>query len=398
MTATANEVDGIDLRSIYQPEIKPILEEHPLRIEFLPWHKPRKHYIRIEQWSVQIRNLIKQLGYGQGDVIAYLGMPGPDLLDIRTLHGVCQRAKVRLKYVGFDSALHIPPGQYELDLSQHELFDLEFIDGASRVVRDRVEQIAIRDSMAHQTSSKYAPYDVINFDLTDCLAARSNGKNRGSYFDALRELFELQIRGRTKPWLLFLTTRTTREQIEPLTKRKLIKCIQDNARKHEQFRERLHNAFGLRENQLNAELDGTQPLEHSLLAKIFCLAIGKWMLEVMMSGQPHLKTTLLKSYSYSVAGPTADMLSLAFLLEPVIQPRTDPTGLSRSILTPTAVREPSEAEQALNLLAEILRIVDVDDLLLKDADLKHKMIEKGAKILASARYNVNAYRAWAQQS
>src|SRR4051794_37136519 len=99
----AGEQEGQDelLEGIYQ-EIKPVLSEQAARA-FLPWHKPRKQYIRLKQWCAEVRKLIKLIRLTDGDVLRYLGFPGEDFLDVRTLHGVCAAEKIWIRYLGFDS-------------------------------------------------------------------------------------------------------------------------------------------------------------------------------------------------------------------------------------------------------------------------------------------------------
>jgi hypothetical protein len=41
------------------------------------------------------------------------------------------------------------------------------------------------------------------------------------YFDAIKKLCDMQVVGRTHPWILFLTTRAVRDQIDPHMKEKL---------------------------------------------------------------------------------------------------------------------------------------------------------------------------------
>jgi hypothetical protein len=41
------------------------------------------------------------------------------------------------------------------------------------------------------------------------------------YFDAIKKFCDMQVVGRTHPWILFLTTRAVRDQIDPHTKEKL---------------------------------------------------------------------------------------------------------------------------------------------------------------------------------
>ena len=52
---------------------------------FLPWHRPRKHFVRREQWQQQIE-ILADAGQLEHQTIRYLGLPGTDLLDIRHFH------------------------------------------------------------------------------------------------------------------------------------------------------------------------------------------------------------------------------------------------------------------------------------------------------------------------
>ena len=58
--------------------------------EFLPWHRPRKQFVRHYQWCKEIRRMISHTPPADG-VLKYLGLPGVDLLDLRYFHEeVCQ--------------------------------------------------------------------------------------------------------------------------------------------------------------------------------------------------------------------------------------------------------------------------------------------------------------------
>lgn len=394
MSPTTPEKDSL-LEGIYQPNLRPTLDGYPIKTIFKPWHKARKHYIRRYQWDAQIRSLLKQLGYSKGQVMTYLGLPGEDLLDVRALHEVCEAEKLMLKYIGYDSTFPLPRGRGELELSQHEVYNLAFIHQSSKVVKDRIERIATRNSIAWNRAVEFGPFDVLNIDLCDCIA-RMPEDSDGSppYFDALASLFEIQISSRTKPWLFFLTTRAVREQIQSLTKFKLLNTIIRNANDNPQFRERIKSELGLTERAIAAELDGSKHLEHPLLVKAFCLGIGKWLLGYMLDAQPRLKVEMLPSFSYTVEeGRGADMLSLSFSCVPIIEPRPDRTGISRAA-SQAPPPQLSETELAMNVLAEVLRVGDVDDILAKDGELKQKMVQQSMSLLESAGYDTSSYVSW----
>jgi hypothetical protein len=61
----AQEADEANDR-VFQPDIQPLLTDQEVK-DFFPWHKPRKHYIRINQWCAETRALIRRNGYQEGD-------------------------------------------------------------------------------------------------------------------------------------------------------------------------------------------------------------------------------------------------------------------------------------------------------------------------------------------
>ena len=56
----------------------------------------------------------------QGDILRYLGLPGEDLLDIRSLRGVCEPGGIWVKYLGFDSTANLSKGEFEFRLGQRK--------------------------------------------------------------------------------------------------------------------------------------------------------------------------------------------------------------------------------------------------------------------------------------
>lgn len=129
----SSQLDDDLLKDIYQGEMKPILE--PIRTDFKPWHKPRKHYVRLKQWCHETRKLLKQFESDQNEELRYFGMPGEDLLDIRVLKEVCAKSNVKLRYLGFDCSL----ASSNLNLSRHEVNSDEFIHQSSLVIKDQLE-------------------------------------------------------------------------------------------------------------------------------------------------------------------------------------------------------------------------------------------------------------------
>jgi hypothetical protein len=381
------------LEGIYQ-DLKPTLSNREER-DFLPWHKPRKHYIRIYQWCAEVRRLIRLNGYQAGDIIRYLGFPGEDFLDVRTLQGVCGREKIWVRYLGFDSTSSFAGAEFQFNLARHEVFELGFINEHSRVLKTQIETLANKNSLAYQRAAEYHDFDIINIDLCDSLAAPAEDPHP-PYFEAIKALCDLQIAGRTRPWLLFLATRAIRDQFDLATKRKLFDCVLRNIQESPQFAERLQSAFALNDGAIRGELSEVEQLAHSTLVSLFGISIGKWLLQMLFAAVPKIKVTLLKSYSYRVAIEEPDMLSLAFRFEPITVPALDTSGLTaRQTASPATT---PEWELAVGLIAAVSDIEDIDQRLLNEPTLHEKMIDKCGDVLQAVHYDKERYKNWAAEA
>ena len=399
--------DDDELATVYQ-DIQPSLTDKDER-EFYPWHKPRKHYLRINQWCAEVQKLIKRNNYQEGEVIRYLGFPGEDFLDIRVLRGVCEKAKIKLRYLGFDRSEWKHPQQqpntddaavlltehnkreFLFNLAKHEVFNLGFIQLPSYVLKDDFCVLANVQSIAYRETSKFRDFDIINIDLCDSVAFPSDVEY-SPYFEAIKQLCNMQVAGRTTPWILFLTTRAIRDQLDKKTKQKLFRCVLENVTSHEDFASELASTLSLDEGKISHEIAETARLDHATLVSLFGLSIGKWLLKMMMEANPKLRVKLLKSYSYRVEIKEPDMLSLAFSFEPLITKPVDRTGLT----TPgtTDGDHPDERQMAIELLKSFCGIQDIDDFLHADDALHTKMTDKCAELLASVHYDKDSYKKW----
>jgi hypothetical protein len=378
------------LEGIYQ-DLKPALTDRAPR-DFLPWHKPRKHYIRIHQWCTEVKNLIKLNGYRKGDVIRYMGFPGEDFLDVRTLHGICMPNRIQVKYLGFDSTSTFAGAEFQFNLASHEIFELGFINEHSLVLKTKFESLANEKSQAYRHVVEYRDFDIINIDLCNSLGAPA-ADTCPPYFEAIKMLCDLQIAGRARPWLLFLATRAIREQLDHATKSKLFDCVLRNIQESPQFAERLQQTFDLNDGAIRKELSDLEHLAHSALVSLFGISIGKWLLRMLSTAVPKIKVTLLKSYSYRVAIEEPDMLSLAFRFEPITVPAVDTSGLTKN--QPACAATTQEWQIAVDLIAAVSNIEDIDQRLLGDPALHQKMIDKCGNLLQTVHYDKDRYKSWA---
>jgi hypothetical protein len=108
-----------------------------VELDFRPWHKPRKQLVREKQWGDEIDWLLRNKPAGDTS-LRYLGLPGPDLLDVRYIYDrFCRDSGRKLTFLGFEkSARSSDPRGDALNVSLDEVRRLEHIDDRSLVLGD----------------------------------------------------------------------------------------------------------------------------------------------------------------------------------------------------------------------------------------------------------------------
>ncbi len=387
MSSLPPDGDGF-LEGVYQ-EVQPVLPTE-LKQSFKPWHKPRKHHIRVEMWCAAIGRLLRDNGLSEGDVLTYLGMPGEDFLDLRTLKNVCEPAKIKIRYLGIDSSAGLE--EFETNLSNHEISHLNYIYEHSYLMKGRIEDLANTNSTVSRRAASFRSFDIINIDLCDSIASVA----KKPYFDALYQLCLLQQSNRTKPWLLFLATRIGHTYVDADIKQKLVNCVLRNLDEHTTFDSLLRSTLSLGREVISEYLDNKQLLPQTTLVQLFVLAISKWLLRMMLSGNPEIIVSLMTSYSYRVyESQHPDMVSLGFLFEPHIKPPSDTGGIVKNPAKPPPPI--SESTLAENIVKSVGSLVDVDVFLNDNPQIFHLTTQEAAGLLATARYDPQSFLTWVNE-
>lgn len=226
--------------------------------DFLPWHRPRKQYVRHYQWCHEINRMIGDTPPA-GGLLKYLGLPGVDLLDLRHFHTeVCQTKNVKLRFLGFNSSARpASMAQTELNVSLDEVRKLSLVDQMSEVIGDNFAQVANQDSIAFQKARQLGPYDVMNLDLCDGFGAQAPGTRDNSYYEAVNSLLTIQARN-VNPWLLLLTTRADRPNVNAEVLQTLLGKYVSNLAQCAPFRKASRDCFDIETaDALNAAAETT---------------------------------------------------------------------------------------------------------------------------------------------
>lgn len=349
--------------------------------EFQPWHRPRKQFVRREQWSALLRRLFD--GRPTTEPLRYLGLPGVDLLDLRYLYEeVCRADERPMRFLGFNtqaqpgSAAHI-----ELSLSLDEVRRLPNVDPVSNVIHDDFRRIAAEASIAWNRTLSLGPFDVVNIDLCDGLATDPPGME-ASIYAALARLVALQVRS-DKPWLLLVTTRIGRGMFDPDAEQRLLDIFRANVGSCEGFVEACANLL----ESDPASIDAAGCTAGDFLC-LMVVALAKWVSALAQAHGPN-RVELASAHGYRVEPGAAceDLVSLALRFEPVITAPTNP-------LSPSPPDPVDECALAKAIARRAAARLDVDGILEDRPGLSDELAAETERLLIQARYDVTHFPAW----
>lgn len=357
--------------------------------DFLPWHRPRKQYVRHHQWCKEVARMVTATP-PVGGVLKYLGLPGVDLLDLRHFHAeVCHAKNIELRFLGFNSSARPASSAHtDLNISLDEVRRLPHVDPMSDVIGDNFAMVAKQDSIASRKARELGPYDVINLDLCDGFGAKAPGTLDNSYYEAVRSLLALQART-MNPWLLLLTTRADKPNINDQVLQTLLGKYVANLTQCAEFREASRDHFSIE----TADALTTAVDTPAGLLPVFLTGLCKWFVALALEHQPPTSVELCSAYGYRVdmSSEHEDLISLALKFTPTFIPVGDPLGLACQ-----QVAAPDEGMLATRALKRVAKRVDADKKLAEDVALYQSMADASAHLLGLARYDVEAYKVWLQ--
>lgn len=354
-----------------------------------PWHKPRKQWIRREQWSAQIGTLLDDLQLA-GREFRYLTLPGEHLFDVRHLHELFAARRVKLKFLGFDTSRK----NLGVTVSEHEVRSLPFVHGDSIILGDRFEAIGNQESTAFVTANQFVSFDAVNLDLCDSVASRKTEPNDSS-LNAILRLLDLQAQNRTEPWLLFVTTRTGRESVNRRVMSKLFQILHENVTRNDAFRKGLGNTGMFSADSIDGEVRGNVKLVPQEFTNAFGVGFSKWLLSLAQNAWTVQQMT---AAGYRVfADEFPDMLSMVFRFDRLPVQVIDPHGIVTR-KPPPKRNVPTVPELELGFLETFADLIDLDSLIHGDPDLREQLVQENADLMGRARFDRNRIVAWGREA
>ena len=361
----------------------------PVQRPFLPWHRPRKQYVRSEQWAIQIGKLFDDLGTDSG-MLRYLGLPGIDLLDLRYFHSqLCLRRNLDLLFLGFNTeAQDGSPAQVELNISLDEVKKLPRVSPRSLIVNFDIATLANENSLGFKHAKTLGPFDVVNLDLCDGFGSASPGSLGDNQYNALGQLLSLQFRNKN-PWLLLLTTRVGCDHVHKNFLDRIVQKYLDNLANCAEFQTTSQSELQIGDaRSLGAAIQAADTLLPVILA-----GLCKWVVGLAINNSPPSEVEVKSVIGYKVdhESPCEDLISLAIRFTPKMTSVADPMNVIRP-----AANLPNECKLSTQALKRIIKRKDADAMLLGDAELRKDMTNGMADLLSIARYDRTSFITWVQ--
>lgn len=347
----------------------------PERRVFEPWHLPRKHYVRVEQWCTTINRVRSESGIRQE--LRYFGLPGKDLLDLRVIASqVCSPNNLRLVALGLNEALQGDDGII-LNASEFQL-ESESTATSIHLLPDSFHALAAKNSQTIRKFREFRFFHVVNLDFCDGVAA-GNPAQRPNNYEAIKALLDNQCANANCDWILFLTTRVGAGHCHEDSIKVFQELIEDNQSDCPEFADEWNRL-------IDAEVSSSLALEKSVNA----IGILKW-LAAQVDSRPDWSLLLTDVCTYCVnpdEGEDLCSLAIRFIHEPAKTP--DKTGLIQGDSTTGT----SECRFAVRAVKKMGRRKNVDQMLANDLVLQDRMVQEKATLLHEAGYEREAYVAW----
>jgi hypothetical protein len=388
-----------------------------LRVDFKPWHRIRKQYIREKQWNPAIKYIAQRFlkrdldtrethwtdeAGGEGTVpesirverpLRCFLLPGDELLDVRSMWRYLQSEGCYLRYLGFNKSVQNVERRRQVDVAESALSQLPRMCKESRVTADNLQDLGRSESQAYRVFREYGPYDVVNLDLCDSLLPRGVANETSGNYAAIHQIVRYQLENQKGPWLLFATTQVDRRTASQSEINPLAIPTRQNCDTHSEFAQALLSIIPGAVIASDTHAIDISHLDENQLLTLFGVMLGKWLVKILSSSSPRCSVKMLTSYRYIISPENAvNMLSLGFQISPHYSPPIDSTGLSQ--LNVTAVPPPDELETALGLVEVARGIKDIQTLLDENPTLKSDLITSKADLLEAVGFDRSAFIDW----
>jgi hypothetical protein len=383
---------------VLPPSVEQIAVPIDLNAVF-PWHRPRKQFVRREQWvKLSDRLIEKVLGTPALPVqldgryeVKYLTLPGLDYLDVEM---VAQKAKARncvLTSIGFLENSVGNAASARAELRQESLVKSGTISDRSHTFNRRIQAITTKSSPAYRELKNKGPFHVINLDACGSIAL-PGAADDNQMIKVVHTLLEYQFGNSSGHWLLFVTTDVRKEQFADETIQRLYQAVKANAQQSDDFRQAALQFFGNPDSEIDEALDLYVNGGDDNFMMSFALGFGKWLLALAREQGWDMKMHSSYCYSTTPEGDVrASMPCMAFEFVPPPVQLNDPFG----VVAVAVGNATNYAERSLRVLEKVAAIDNLDVRLGADDALRQQLLDETRLHLERIGYSDEALQSLA---
>ncbi len=382
-------------------DVLPIVVEElavPTELDKLaPWHRPRKQFIRQNQWGALARRIIGKLKgtphlpqqlNGTREV-KYLTLPGSDFIDVEMLGEIARDLECTLTSVGFLAGAAGNAVIARAELRQEGLIEAGLISDRSLTLNRRLEEVIGKSGAAYREFKSRGPYHVINIDACGSIALPGS-PNNNRIIRVVHTLLEYQFAHYRGRWLLFLTSDVREAQFDQETMESLRMAIRRNADQIEEFKVGANELFASTDADFAASLEAFAHSAPDNFMRVFTLGFGKWLLALARAERWDMKMHTAYCYSTTPAGDDcATMPCLAFEFLPPPDVLADPLGIGPQL----QAAGPDYPDRALRVLDKVAEMQNLDERLAADVAEREELIAATRERLEKIGYSKEALAA-----
>ena len=365
--------------------------------ELMPWHRPRKQFIREKQWIRFSERLIRRLkGTSelpippQGDPeVRYLTLPGTDYLDVRLLGELCHNHGCCLTSTGFLAGGENNPRIARAKVREEALIKAGYITDNSYTFRRRFEEVTPAQGQAYREIQRKGPFHIVNIDACGSIAA-PEADHATRLIDAIHRIVEFQFANKTARWLLFVTANVSHESVAAETLCRLRKAVYENASENEDFRNSVLSLFGENGADITDVVSEASGRTGEEFLKLFSLGFAKWLLHLAHAKRWNIHTHSTYCYSTSYQGDGTPTMVCCLAFEFLPPPPGLPDRFQVSRAKPIAAGQGQDT--SLRVVTKIAEMANLDDRMQACAELRERMIARTKQLLEEAGYSPEVLR------
>ena len=355
--------------------------------KYAPWHKPRKQWVREKQWwgSVSSYLLQDKEKHVAPQIVRYFGLPGEDLLDVMYLRKNLEGKGAAISIFGLNPS----PASWSLSQVQlSRLLDNQNVSPSSCILQYNFNDLQHGRATLFSKVKEAGPFDIVNLDFCDNVISPSFENSR---LVAIKTLVDYQLHFHPSPWMLFITTRSSKLSSSEDIFHSLYELIKQNLASDEFMKAfSVHFSEALKGAEEGRSLIDKTELTDGHYSKLLIVGLLKWIFQAAAQTTCDAKLTSIVCYDIEGEDSENDMISLCIKFTKNFSTTVDSSGLT-GIEKSTIGMDNSEPEWAARSLPKVAQMKSVDAILKKDINLYGQMTKQKMSLLEAAGKTVANY-------